>query len=89
MYGPDEHRGAIRRIGEIARDAERSREPIQYLRDDLRDDAHDETQAARDHLANASRLLGQALAAFDNAVAALPTPVAQDWRRIGKELYGR
>lgn len=88
MYGPDEHRGALKRLGAIARDVEHARELIQGLRDDLRDDSHDETQTSRDELAGASRALGAALAAFDSAATSLPTPVATDYGAAFRALHG-
>lgn len=72
MYGRDEHRDALKRIGVAARDVETLRDSLAGLRADLDDDGVDPQ-----HLREASKLLGSVLAALDNQATDLPTPLAR------------
>lgn len=84
MYGTDEHRHALRRIGDATRELETERECLAGLRTDLHDDDATATADARDALREAQQLIGRALAALDKAATSLPTPVARlsaEWGR--------
>lgn len=72
MYGRDEHRDALRRIGGVANDVESLRDKLSWLRADLDDDG-----VNAEHLREASKLLGGVLAALDNQATDLPTPLAR------------
>jgi len=77
MYGPDEHREALNSIGRHARDIESACISIGVTRVDLHVDDAAKTSEAREHLRAASLLLVRAAKACDEAVAALPTPLAR------------
>ena len=77
MYGHDEHRGALAAIGQVASEVEHARERVRFIRRDLQDDDARLTADAREHLFAAKELLRRAAKACDEAVAALPTPIAR------------
>lgn len=73
----EDYANAVRRLTDAAREAEQIRESLAYLRNDLQDDDADGTHGARFAIRAASENLGAALAALDNAVTDLPTPLAR------------
>ena len=77
MYGHDEHRDALAAIGQVAAYAEHARERIGFIRRELQDADARLTADAREHLGAAKELLRRAEKACDEAVAALPTPLAR------------
>jgi hypothetical protein len=77
MYGRDEHRYALRRIGDATRELEGVREQIDSLMHDLRDDTDGEAAKAIAYLFTARMRVSSALGQCDLAVEKLPTPVAR------------
>jgi hypothetical protein len=78
MYGRDEHRYALRRIGDATRELEGVREQIDSLIHDLREDTPDgEAEMAIGYLFTTRIRVSSALGQCDLAVAKLPTPVAR------------
>jgi regulator of sirC expression with transglutaminase-like and TPR domain len=82
MYGTEEHREAVRRMGEAAKYAEAAETEVASLRVDLCEDEPDTTAKARGLLRNAQLKLASALADLDKAVVELPTPAARSTVQI-------
>jgi cell division FtsZ-interacting protein ZapD len=78
MYGRDEHRYALRRIGDATRELEGVREQLDSLtRDLVEDDTDGRAVRSLDYLATARLRVSSALGQCDLAVQHLPTPVAR------------
>jgi hypothetical protein len=77
MYGRDEHRYALRRIGDITSDLDAAGAKLDHLIADLLDDDAAETTKARAYLTTATQRIASALGQCDLAVQHLPTPVAR------------
>jgi hypothetical protein len=78
MYGRDEHRYALRRIGDATRELEGVREQLDSLLHDLSDDDEDgRALTARAYLRTSYQRVSSALGQCDLAVQHLPTPVAR------------
>jgi phage host-nuclease inhibitor protein Gam len=77
MYGRDEHRYALRRIGDVTRELDRLADAVSALVDDLQDDDAAGTTKARGYLTTATQRIASALGQCDLAVQHLPTPVAR------------
>jgi hypothetical protein len=78
MYGRDEHRYALRRIGDVTRELEGVREQLDSLVRDLRQDDDDgKVGKAIAYLLTSHQRVASALGQCDLAVQHLPTPVAR------------
>lgn len=76
MYGTDEHRAAVRRIGVVTRELSAQYDAVASLHNDLMQDELATTQEARFYLRSARVQVKAAILACDKAVAMLPTPAS-------------
>jgi hypothetical protein len=78
MYGREEHRYALRRIGDATRELEGVLRQLDALMDDLREDDTDgKTACTLAYLSTAGMRVSSALGQCALAVQHLPTPVAR------------
>jgi hypothetical protein len=77
MYGRDEHRDALRTLGDIAKRLDTIADEVAFLVNDLQDDDAAGTTKARAYLTTATQRIASALGQCDLAVQHLPTPVAR------------